>query len=494
VSGRPRKHLSRAERATVIEAYVAGESYRSIAFRTNIGTSTLGRLLRREGIPLRQPSKGLRARSLSMVEEEAICAAYLAGASLDALAEQWKRSRTGIVGVLNRHGIPRRDAYVASHSRKYPLREDAFSRLSDTSAYWLGFIAADGCVTRERVVQIALHACDEAHLHRFHDFLGCPERPLRRLPNLRVSQVSSARLAEDLRLWGIVERKSSVGVALHPDLVMQPGFWRGAIDGDGSIFRTRRVTVSLCGHPRLLDHYRTFLAATVLDGRRQAMQIRRDGLGSVTVTGRSAIRLLRLLYRDSNVALERKRVTAEQILAGSGGAALFAPLERVAARQRRLIWQGTTEPRQHHVAELRAVARSVLETSGFARVSSWKPTARSSMVAFRALRRDRDVLVWVTARWKAVIPPAVLAARRGTTLFALHVSPRDPSVHFLSEVRNRSSSTVPASLLARVGFESELLAEVDSIRCDPRSNSVDKGKNREVFERGKAAQPADAPA
>jgi hypothetical protein len=284
---------------------------------------------------------------------------------------------------------------------------------------------------------------------------------LQHLPNFRVSRVYSRRLVHDLRAWGIVERKSFVGLSIHPKLAAFPSFWLGVIDGDGSIFQTRRATVVLWGHPQLIAQYREFLAATVLAGRRQAIRTRADGLAGLTLDGRSAITLLRLLYRSSPVSLERKRVVAERLLADARDVALLARDERQAFRHRRLIWQGTTEPRKHHVAPLREFARAVLASrEGFTELVPWKPSPRSSMVAFRGNRGGREALVWVTCRWKACIPQAILATSGRHELFALHLSPRDPSVHFLASIRDRNSSSVPTSFLIRTCIDSNLQTEL----------------------------------
>ena len=61
--------------------------------------------------------------------------------------------------------------------RRYSHREDAFDRIGDEpTAYWLGFLFADGNLSSDRArrsVRLSLAERDEAHVEQFRRFLDC---------------------------------------------------------------------------------------------------------------------------------------------------------------------------------------------------------------------------------------------------------------------------------------------------------------------------------
>ena len=68
-----------------------------------------------------------------------------------------------------------------------PVNEGAFSLDTEESAYWAGFLIADGCISVPQSgspsVSINLMACDKTHLILFRAFLGATTRSAMRFPN-----------------------------------------------------------------------------------------------------------------------------------------------------------------------------------------------------------------------------------------------------------------------------------------------------------------------
>ena len=132
--------------------------------------------------------------------------------------------------------------------RLFPIDEEVFSSITDESAYWIGFLLADGNVylpkgRKTSILQINLQADDVGHLEKFKEFTNT-ERPLcytERGKGSFTFSVSSNKLAEDLEGWGVTSRKSGNAKA-HPDLANNSHFWRGVIDGDGSYVPPSRGT------------------------------------------------------------------------------------------------------------------------------------------------------------------------------------------------------------------------------------------------------------
>ena len=123
--------------------------------------------------------------------------------------------------------------------RRCPFNERYFRQITtESQAYWLGFIAADGCVTGGSL-QINLAGKDAAHLKALSDAIELNRSPRMGTSNFNTSvarfAVTNEALVSDLMSLGIVPRKSACLKPWSgpPDL-MRP-YWRGLFDGDGCI-------------------------------------------------------------------------------------------------------------------------------------------------------------------------------------------------------------------------------------------------------------------
>ena len=112
----------------------------------------------------------------------------------------------------------------------------AFSEVTRESAYWIGFLAADGCVDEKGRVRVGLQRSDVSHLYKLAKFVGSTHKVQER-DNRCDLEFSCAEMVADLSKYGIVPRKS---IEFHPGPVklyseFLPEFFRGWFDGDGTI-------------------------------------------------------------------------------------------------------------------------------------------------------------------------------------------------------------------------------------------------------------------
>jgi hypothetical protein len=176
---------------------------------------------------------------------------------------------------------------------------------------------ADGCVTQREVI-LVLHRRDESHVRAFMEFVGCGDRPLRSVNHGQALRglVSSAALAQQLAAFGLKAGHKPFATVL-PELASSPDFWRGVVDGDGTL-RSRAAIphLSLVGYPRLIAQFSAFLGRLFADGHvptpyahSQSRAVR-----LVSVSGRHARHAVQALYYDGAAfALPRKRVRAAEI-------------------------------------------------------------------------------------------------------------------------------------------------------------------------------------
>lgn len=154
------------------------------------------------------------------------------------------------------------EAHPTSHrSPKYICRrsflirnERAFAIIKDgETAYWLGFIWADGYPTKSGL-RVCLQIGDFGHLEKLRSFLGTDAMVIQRpAPYPGASrqaslEVHSMHLLRDLEKLGLIPRRSERNRA--PPAIPDPflaDFFRGLIDGDGQLFRDPRQTFFLSG-------------------------------------------------------------------------------------------------------------------------------------------------------------------------------------------------------------------------------------------------------
>ncbi|MER6951999.1 hypothetical protein ABT294_49115 [Nonomuraea sp. NPDC000554] len=292
--------LSTAQKAEIVQRYVAGESASVIAKSSGVTRQAVVGLLRRRGVAIRTNAKLTPEQKAAAVER------YTAGESSTRIAAAFEVSDMSIRGVLRRRGVVIRG--------KHSLREDVFDDLSADGMYWIGFLFADGTVHfREGLkpqIGVALSARDREHLVKLRDFFGSTHA---------ISDVSSGRACSfSVRSERLAHRLLALGRyggSVDRELVSSRHFWRGVVDGDGSVGEYGgKAQVRLVGEYRLLAVFNEFLASHGVTG----LSVRpHKSIFNIGTTGKSAKKIIHLLYDNAPTALERKADIARRIL-GAG--------------------------------------------------------------------------------------------------------------------------------------------------------------------------------
>lgn len=251
---------------------------------------------------------------------------YLAGESTHALAERFNCVRSTISRTIKRSGASMRT--VAERVPRLPCRHDAFARAEDDpdAAYWVGVLMSDGCIgsaASTRYVILKLSEVDRGHVEAFRMFLQAKHRILKQehhrgntRPMYGLS-VGSAQLVNDLARYGVVPRKTkSAKVQLLAD---NRHFWRGVIDGDGSLgYRTRRKAthsqsplLQINGSEPLMRQFEAY-ARHVTGTSAKAHTGNR--CWSLALHAGAAAEMISHLYTDCAVALPRKWALAHELL------------------------------------------------------------------------------------------------------------------------------------------------------------------------------------
>ncbi len=202
--------------------------------------------------------------------------------------------------------------------RKYYINHDIFNILTTETCYWIGFITADGSLYHENNVKyltLELKIDDKSHLEKFKNFLQC-SYPIKEVKNGKSTKIkiTSTQIYDTLISYGICERKSYIDFNINNEILLNsPDFWRGMIDGDGSVIDSSRRILFSAKHENILIKYCNFIENNLMF-RPNIHYVLRDDFYSTTIIGKNAVALSKLIYEKANVYLDRKYKNAISII------------------------------------------------------------------------------------------------------------------------------------------------------------------------------------
>ena len=288
----------------VIADYASGASVHSLAKKFGCSDWTIADRLRAEGVDV-----VLRPHKRDIPSEEVV-RLYVAGQSLNDLAARYSCTRIVIAARLRESGITLRSR---GSQRKYAV-DDTFFDCIDTEekAYWLGFLLADGSISRSKdgdKLNLALALRDEKHVLKFRRALSA-ENPLHRWSRSETVglTVSSTQLVESLEKLGCVQRKTGChGTPKIPAKLLRH-MYRGYFDGDGCLSRRRRAAhwkVDIPGSRQFIESFQAWLILHA-----NASKTKLKPVGRVVYLGysgsRQVERIVDLLYAGAETFLDRK--------------------------------------------------------------------------------------------------------------------------------------------------------------------------------------------
>lgn len=257
---------------------------------------------------------------------------HLSGEPVQRLAKRNGISCHALKGLLKRRGYRLRGIYETAALRRAKTNDSFFSVIdSEEKAYWLGFIAADGCVSNNRktsVLTIALSVDDQAHLEKFRVAISSEVKIStcgfisfgKKFYKASIS-VRSPRMIEDLKRHGIGVRKSlrEAEPSTLPDSLKRH-FYRGLVDGDGwfaAVGNTRSgPQIGFCGGLKVVRSFKRWVSRIEGVGRPKIVT-RDNGYSKITYCGGKQVRLItKALYLSATVSLDRKYVLSQEILKG----------------------------------------------------------------------------------------------------------------------------------------------------------------------------------
>lgn len=302
----------------IAEMYRGGESSTIIAKALGFSVPTVLKHVVLNGIDKRRRTVSRyypRVKTITLEQRRELLERLAAGETQASIAKSFGVTHSAITPHLRRAGIPPRT------SRRHMLDETVFDEVSPLSAYWAGFLMADGTIRANDhyfAVHLAWH--DRHHILAFKRFLKSSHKigvnPRRGTRQAAVGMcIFSKPICAALGRFGVIPRKT-INVEVI-DLDENRDFWRGMIDGDGSLGMYDDAygmvpRLSLCGTKRIIEQFRDYCETVI--GPLNASPSQKGVIWVLSIGGQQAVQLIRHFYQRDDFAMRRKYELARDIV------------------------------------------------------------------------------------------------------------------------------------------------------------------------------------
>lgn len=257
----------------------------------------------------------------SKEQELQICEEYKNKRTMKSIAEEYGCSSTTVRNILLRNDSPirsRSEAKRIADRVQTNLKEHIFKEINRESAYWLGAIMSDGCITQPTTghyrLEFSVIASDIKWVEDLAQWLGWKGKIQVRenkgysgSSSVARIQINNNTLCADLINLGCVERKS-LAICKLPliNSIYMNDFIRGYLDGDGSI-EAERGRVSFIGNEPFLKAIGEYLQIPY-----RIYQKENGHTSQMFFNQKESHELLKKLYCNAGFKLERKYRLAEK--------------------------------------------------------------------------------------------------------------------------------------------------------------------------------------
>ena len=237
--------------------------------------------------------------------------------SVPQLNKKYHYSNTVLYRELRENNIQIKSFEDAS--RKYEINKNIFKQITEQSAYWMGFIVTDGSFQKRlNTYQLVIHLSnkDDNHLKKIREFIQ---------PNVKITYTkeNSCRIAftsneicNDIWKYGIGINKTKE-VNLLECLIYNRDFWRGVVDGDGYLGYCEKGNnkhrLEIVGSYSLLSYFVEY-CKTIIPNFKNTVKPHKS-IYVIHLGGNTAKTILKSLYENSNIYLDRKKEKYEEIIA-----------------------------------------------------------------------------------------------------------------------------------------------------------------------------------
>lgn len=239
--------------------------------------------------------------------------------STTIIANKFNVSTQAIRTLLRKNNVKVLSITELKHL-KYPRNSFYFENIDCAEkAYWLGFLYADGYISKSGEIRINLMKDDERHLYKFLSAIGAINNTIKYSKKVTKEKtyeqaycnLRDVQMVKDLANKGCVNNKSLILKFPYDKLTsnLYSHFIRGYIDGDGSIHYT-------CSGNAKTPNYRLNIAGTkdmliairdILNKNNLALEDKKT-FYCLTINGNKQLEnIFNYIYQDSYDAIELTR-------------------------------------------------------------------------------------------------------------------------------------------------------------------------------------------
>ena len=249
----------------------------------------------------------------------------------DKVLNEYEIDKIPSIELSRKHNI-NKTSITNWHKEKYNIKNmnpdkgnTRYFQKIDTKlkAYFLGFIAADGCITNKNCLKINIVEDDKIILEKFKEEIGCLshlyQTPKKIGRNQITFSMSDKNLVNDIKQYGITERKSLTMQNIISNIPKEyrDSFILGYFDGDGfaSISKIKYLSkktgeykiypllhIGFCGT-------KDFLLGIVKEIKTEKFNIKHEsGIDNLLMSSskNELIKTYNYLYKDNTFFLKRK--------------------------------------------------------------------------------------------------------------------------------------------------------------------------------------------
>lgn len=262
-------------------------------------------------------------------EELTVVELYLKGYTIAKIVNTVGHCNKVCSRVLKNHGVKTRNSSSKEY-RKIKFQYNIFDTIdTKEKAYWIGFIAADGYVTKNSL-GIRLKASDMNHLKKFCKFIDITTKPKFYIGKIKDVEykccsifVSSKELVNTLSKYNIIPNKTKIFFPKNIPNIYLKDFWRGFFDGDGSIGYTtdtktgrniKRWVAGVTGNELVVKEFEEYVKS-IVNTTTTSKKRKKDNNYDFVISGNNIVTLfISHLYSGSDIYLDRKKELVDECI------------------------------------------------------------------------------------------------------------------------------------------------------------------------------------
>ena len=307
------------QKEDIINSFMEGATLKDLQKRYKAHAYTILKVLRDNNIDTHK-----KRRWTEKQKEDIIRKFTQENKTIGDLQKEYITHQREIVKILKEHGID--TSYYQRRMVNRNIKIDFFEVIdTEEKAYILGLLMADGCVRKKSgSYYLSLGLIDLDIIKKIQTILNSnskisttePNEKNNRINNLYTFHIFSNTFCRHLLKYGIIPNKTyntNHLTDLVPDNLMRH-YLRGLFDGDGSIgcYNTRYYITLTSYHPSFLSDVSQRVHD--LTGIKKRNVSTTSTTPRIVYTDSNALKLIKFLYQDNSISIQRKQKLADQAL------------------------------------------------------------------------------------------------------------------------------------------------------------------------------------